>query len=280
MKPFLHLICGVLVGLASAVSQGHAETAGATYASEQVTLQLRAEEPDADGLIRAALLVDLAPGWKTYWRDPGEAGIPPTLDLSASRNLGPATIGFPAPHRFGDEYGMSNGYSAPMAVAFSLTEKLPGETTEIRLKVMLGVCQQICIPVQAELALTLPDGDETGQVADAFARLPAANDPATGIAGASLSDDGKHLVITTAEPLDPAAGDVFVAGPRGWSFGAPDGRTADGDGAEISLPVLSRPRQLPPEPLTVDAVLTQPSGAVEARHLVVASPPIGSTPVP
>ena len=275
--PTLH---GALFALAAMAVPSHAETGGATYESEQVMLQLMAEKPDADGRIRAALLVDLAPGWKTYWRDPGEAGIPPMLDLSASRNLGPATIGYPAPHRFGDEYGMSNGYSAPMAVAFTLTETLPGETTEIRMKLMLGVCQKICVPVQADLALTLPDGSEDGRVAEAFSALPAENDRATGIAGARLSEDGKHLVLVTAGPLDPASSDVFVAGPRGWSFGPPESRTAEAGGVAVSLPVFSRPRQLPPEPLEVDAVLTRGDKAVEARHLTVASPSNGSTPAP
>lgn len=275
--------------LAIALASVDARADAARFESDQVNLQLVAETPRSDGTIRAALRIDLAPGWKTYWRDPGEAGIPPSFDFSGSRNTGPARIGFPAPHRFSDGYGMSNGYSGDMAVTFVVPQTAPGEATDIRLKIMLGVCEKICIPVQAELALGVPasvmsqavGASAAGRaVAEAFAALPPASALGTGIVGARLTPDGTYLLVVTAAPLDPATSDLFVAGPRGWSFGPPEDRAAEGAGTRLSLPVLSRPRQLPAEGLTVDAVVIEGSASTEVRELKVAASPDGSTPLP
>ena len=280
-------VCGALLAIALASVDARADPARSE--SDQVNLQLVAEAPGADGTIRAALLIDLAPGWKTYWRDPGEAGIPPSFDFSESHNTGPAWIGFPAPHRFSDGYGLSNGYSGDMAVTFVLPQTARGETTDLRLKIMLGVCEKICVPVQAELALDVPvtvmstadSGSSAGSpVARAFAALPPASEPGNGIVGARLTADGTHLLVSTAAPLDPATSDLFVAGPRGWSFGPPEDRAAEGTGTRVSLPVLSRPRQLPAQGLNVDAVLTEGSASAEVRELTVATSPDGSTPLP
>jgi len=250
----------------------------ATLVSAEATLRLVAAAPDAEGLVRAALLVDLAPGWKTYWRDPGDAGIPPTLDFSASRNLGPAIVRYPAPHRFGDDYGTSNGYSEPMAFAIELPETQRGNITELRLKLMLGVCQKICVPLSAELALPLPSADGTEEVVAAFASLPALNQVATGIRDARLSADGKALVVQAAASVD-ASSDLFVAGPKGWSFGAPEAAKAE-SGMVFTLPVLARPRKPQEGPLLVDAVLASGEAAVEARALAVGSATDGSTAAP
>ena len=55
---------------------------------------------DEKGVLQGALEIDLKPGWKTYWRDPGDAGVPPTIDATASSNVASAELSFPAPHRF------------------------------------------------------------------------------------------------------------------------------------------------------------------------------------
>src|SRR5262245_43732610 len=61
---------------------------------------LTSGRPDEHGVLRGALEIDLKPGWKTYWLDPGDAGVPPSLDVSGSRNVSTAELQFPAPHRF------------------------------------------------------------------------------------------------------------------------------------------------------------------------------------
>ena len=42
----------------------------------------------------------MAPGWKIYWRSPGDAGFPPTIDWSRSTNLAAVAIDWPVPQRY------------------------------------------------------------------------------------------------------------------------------------------------------------------------------------
>ena len=264
----LWLLVVPLAGFPQSVSG--AEDAAARYTSEEATLTLVAEEPDANGDFRVALVIDLAAGWKTYWTDPGDAGIPPSIDLSGSRNAIAQPPSFPAPHRFGDAFGSSNGYSQPMAVALRMREELASEKTEIRAKVFIGVCRDICIPVSADL-VAIPGKDRDGMVASAFAALPGAGDPAHRIVGAALSSDLATLTVSViTQNADEA--DVFVAGPEGWGFGTPAPAIGDGDRWTFALPVQSKPRHAqaasaPP----FDIVLTSQAGAVEARA-VIATP--------
>ena len=102
------------------------------------------------------LEIDLKPGWKTYWRDPGDAGVPPTLDASASSNIASAELSFPAPHRFDDGFAIWAGYKEPVSlpVAFTLTDARQPATIDA--KVFLGICETICIPVQATFSSIRP----------------------------------------------------------------------------------------------------------------------------
>src|SRR5690606_16478618 len=76
--------------------------------------------PDENGVLRGALEIRLKRGWKTYWRDPGSSGVPPTLDVAVGDRTAPVEIGFPAPQRFDDGYAEWAGYDEPVALALSL----------------------------------------------------------------------------------------------------------------------------------------------------------------
>ena len=66
--------------------------------------------PEADGTYRAALEIRAQDGWKTYWRYPGDSGIPTSADFSGSGNVAAATLAFPAPERHEDPYSTTIGY--------------------------------------------------------------------------------------------------------------------------------------------------------------------------
>jgi suppressor for copper-sensitivity B len=102
--------------------------------------------------------IQLAPGWKTYWRDPGEAGVPPAFDWTGSRNVAGAEIAFPAPKRF-ESYGSESfGYAGEVVLPVSVALEAAGLAAEVRLTLDYAVCKEICLPVRAELALALPAG--------------------------------------------------------------------------------------------------------------------------
>lgn len=98
----------------------------------------------------------LQPNWKTYWRMPGDAGIPPSFDWTGSVNLGPVEVGYPAPSIFVDQGGVTIGYKS--AVTFPVVTRPPDSKapTQVKVELALGICREICIPVEAKLSLDIP----------------------------------------------------------------------------------------------------------------------------
>lgn len=115
----------------------------------------------ADGYHHAALSITLAPGWKTYWRTPGAAGIPPVFDWSASRNISNVTVDFPVPDVFVDNGMRSIGYENQ--VVFPLTLHVPknAETVSLKGEVTIGVCEDICIPMDFRINADLGNSHTT-----------------------------------------------------------------------------------------------------------------------
>lgn len=98
------------------------------------------------GTYLGALRLTLSDGWKTYWRAPGDAGIPPQFDWSGSRNLGSMDITWPTPHVF-DQNGMQSiGYTTQVVLPVEITPADPTRPVHLRGKVDIGLCKDVCIP--------------------------------------------------------------------------------------------------------------------------------------
>lgn len=105
----------------------------------------------------AGLRITLAPGWKTYWRAPGDAGIPPRVDFSGSDNVASARFFWPVPEVF-DQNGMrSIGYHDQVVIPVEIARHAPGP---MRLSggLEIGVCEEICIPMRLAFDAALPTG--------------------------------------------------------------------------------------------------------------------------
>ncbi len=101
------------------------------------------------------LRVDLAYGWKTYWRSPGDSGVPPSFDWSGSENVKKVDVKWPAPKRFVDEAGQSIGYKKHVLLPLIITPEDPARPVTLKLKMFYGVCSDICVPVQAGMGVVL-----------------------------------------------------------------------------------------------------------------------------
>jgi len=191
---------------------------------------------EADGARVAALVLDLAPGWKTYWRNPGAAGIPPSFDWSHSANLASAEVMWPAPHLF-ESFGLTTiGYKEGVVFPVRLVPKDPGAPIELALNLAVGVCRDICVLEETALkARVYGAGDAAGAalVAEAERAVPR---PAAelGLTGATcrISGAGKKRrfdaeLSFTATLRAPV---VLLEGPEFAWFGPaetterPDGR--------------------------------------------------------
>ncbi len=112
----------------------------------------------SDGTHMAGLLIRLAPGWKTYWRAPGEAGIPPNLRLRDRRGLEGAEIYWPVPEVFHTNGMRSIGYSQDVVLPLQLTVAEGHGPLRLSGRIEIGVCQDICMPVTLNLRGMLPVG--------------------------------------------------------------------------------------------------------------------------
>ena len=152
----------VLLSLAAIGPGGSAwAAAGSWIDHEQSRLRLIAAGPAEEdgtgaGALNLGLQFELEPGWKIYWRSPGEAGYPPVVDWSGSENLTGARINWPVPHRF-SLFGFETfGYKDAVVLPVDARAERPDQPVRIRAAITYLTCNEICIPREAVLALDLP----------------------------------------------------------------------------------------------------------------------------
>ena len=184
------LLAGAIVG-ASLWLGSHA-TAQALRPSDIVQADIRPGWRTDRGTIMAALHLRLARDWITYWRHPGESGIPPRLDLSGSGNLEGARLHWPAPRLFDKAGFLSIGYKHDLVLPLELTPANASRPVDLRAALSIGVCDDVCIPVDMEFAVAL---DGRGAPDSAIRRALASGPQSARAAG--LSD--LHCRVQPAE---------------------------------------------------------------------------------
>ena len=221
-----------------------------------------AGKSDTEGRLRGILDIELKPGWKTYWRDPGDAGVPPAIDASTNPNIVGAEFDFPAPQRHDEGDYQWAGYDYPLGLPVTFTLKDPAGSTAIDAAVFLGVCETICVPVQAKLALDPADDpddpDDASIVSAAFAAIPPAATSEFGVKLAEKAGDRKAVLQATF-PGNPESAELFIAGEDGYVFATPAKEVRDGK-TFFSLEV-TRPEETP-KGVGVPYTLVTDAGAV------------------
>ena len=184
--------------------------------------------------LRAGVEIKLQPGWKTYWRYPGDSGVPPGFDFSGSENLGTAKVLYPAPHLFSDEAGNSLGYKDSVIFPLQVTAKQPGKPVKLHLKLDYAICEKLCVPAQGSAALALAAGEsaQDATLSEAEARVPQKVTAAqAGLTVRRVNNAAKPLIMVDLKAPAGAPVDIFVEGPTPeWALpipkpapGAPDG---------------------------------------------------------
>jgi DsbC/DsbD-like thiol-disulfide interchange protein len=176
----------------------------------------------ASGTQMAGLRLTLAPGWKTYWRAPGEGGIPPAFGWAGSQNIASTQFHWPTPEVI-DQNGMrSFGYHNQVVIPIEVTPTIAGALTHLQGEVEIGVCLDICVPMRLTFSADLPPTTHRDvAIATALFDNPMSGAEA-GLTRATCavapSNDG--IWVTTVMDL-PATGDpevvVIEAGdPQVW----------------------------------------------------------------
>ncbi len=182
------------------------------------------------------LQVRLQPGWKIYWRSPGDAGFPPNLDWSASDNLAEAQVSWPVPERF-SLFGLETfGYHDEVVLPIEARVARAGEALSLHAAIGYLICEEICIPYKGELTLDLPAGAETrgpeALLIEQFAALVPGDGSDVGLSleSAALAGtaEAPRLQVVARSTQAFESPDVIVEGPPGFDFGKPEVSLSEG----------------------------------------------------
>jgi DsbC/DsbD-like thiol-disulfide interchange protein len=178
-------------------------------------------------VLMGGIAFQLEPGWKTYWRTPGDSGVPPRFDFSKSDNIEAVTVLWPAPMKFDDGAGgYSLGYNNQVVLPLRIVAKSADKPVTLRADINYAVCEKLCIPVEAsaELAITSVASTEDSAL---FAALDTVPKPANvgdpnPLTIRDVKRDGKSTVLVDVAVPDARAVNLFVEGPTPhWALPVP-----------------------------------------------------------
>lgn len=198
----------------------------------------------ADGGVSAGVEIELAPAWYTYWRNPGEAGVPPQFDFGGSDNVETVAVHYPVPERHDDGVSVSVIYRDQVVFPLTVRPGDAGAPVRLTLDASFGVCSTVCIPSRASAEVTVPaaaaaDPLSEAKIAQYRARLPGAPQPGRfEIAAVAVADAA--LTIDVLAPAGTPA-DLFADGPEGWYLGQPEFAARQGGLLRYRLSLAGRP---------------------------------------
>jgi DsbC/DsbD-like thiol-disulfide interchange protein len=178
-------------------------------------------------VLLGGIAFQLQPGWKTYWRTPGDSGVPPRFDFSKSENIEAVTILWPAPTKFDDGAGgHSLGYKNQIVLPLRIVAKNADKPVMLRAGINYAVCEKLCIPVEAiaELAFASVASTEDSAL---FAALDTVPKPASigdpnPLTIRDVKRDGKSSVLVDVATPDAREVSLFVEGPTpDWALPVP-----------------------------------------------------------
>lgn len=220
---------------------------------------------------RMALEIELDPGWHTYWRSPGEAGLPPEIEARTDEgtNVAFLTFSYPAPQRFTAEDLQTAGYTERVAFPLAVTLIDPNQGATLETAVTLTVCKDICVQHHLTPQLSLPQGpaqkgEDAALVEAAYASVPRPAEK-EGYKVTNIERGPNDLKITVESPHPFASPDIFIETEKDLAFTAP--QTILSDDKKTALFTLTL-QDAPPEgfsfeglPLTL--TITNGTEAVE-----------------
>lgn len=182
-------------------------------------------------VLRAGVEMKLAANWKTYWRYPGDSGVPPRFDFTLSKNVKSVSVSWPAPRRFSDEGGSSIGYKDGVVFPLHIVAQDPSQPVTLQLGLEYAICEKLCIPEagRAELVLSSGPSAHEAALAAAEARVPkraAVGEGSGRLAIRAVRREGEwphpQVVVDVAASTD-ANVELFAEGPNpDWALPLPE----------------------------------------------------------
>jgi DsbC/DsbD-like thiol-disulfide interchange protein len=216
------------------VCSAHAQDASAWDKQDHAAARLIAgtmiAKPESS-VVRAGLEIRLQPGWKTYWRYPGDSGSPPSFSFAGSENVKSVTVQWPAPEEFPDGAGgHAIGYKGDVILPLVVTPADPARATSLHLKLNYAICGNLCVPGEAALQVPLPGSSASETtLAKAEQQVPrriALGATAYGLGIRSVqrvAGSGHERVVVEVAAPEGAPVELFVEGPTPeWALPIPE----------------------------------------------------------
>ena len=226
---FLTPLILLLVSFAMPLKAQAAESAWLEHEIVKLRLISASETAGESGVLSLGLEMQLQEGWKTYWRTPGDAGLPTQIFVDPIAMTGTkAQLHYPTPERF-SLFGLDTfGYGKRVILPIDMHLGAAFQAQNIQLTVEALVCSDICVPVQGPLALSLETGPLRPSIyGQDLAKIRALLPKKTSqFATVSLADETQdpdakgHLLVTLQAPM--AVADILVEGVAGASFSPPE----------------------------------------------------------
>jgi DsbC/DsbD-like thiol-disulfide interchange protein len=178
-------------------------------------------------VLLGGIAFQLQPGWKTYWRNPGDSGVPPRFDFSKSDNIEAVTVLWPAPMAFDDgASGYSLGYKGQVVLPLRIVPKSTDRPVTLRADINYAVCEKLCVPVEAsaELPFASVASTEDSALSAALDTVPKpanVGDP-NPLTIRDVKREGKASVTVDVISPDGQPVSLFVEGPTpDWALPVP-----------------------------------------------------------
>ncbi len=217
------LAASLLTAPLASVARAQGADASGWAASAKSRARLISAGGLADGAYRVGVEIALTGDALTYWRMPGDAGVPPTFDFAASQNVAAAEVAYPAPERHDEGGAEAFGWRGAVVFPVRVTPKDPTLPVTLDLQLNYAACEKICVPAEGRLTLALaptrPASAHAADIAAWQARAPTKLADWSRRFTFSVMDGAKKPAWRVTVADAPAGGDdLFAEGPEGWYF--------------------------------------------------------------
>lgn len=216
-----------------------------------------------DGSRIAAVELDLLPGWKTYWRSPGDSGLPPSFDWGGSSNLADITFHWPAPEAIRSGDSLTMGYHGKLVLPFTATPADPDKPVELQAQMDFGLCDNVCVPAHVVLTSVAPQTTPHPAIQDALDRVPT---PTEGGLACKLVEvaDGMQVRVTLPDNDITLAALELTSPQDVWVSGTVIEQSENGEIAVADfVPPSGKPFPLDPAQVRLTMIDSSENGAHE-----------------
>ncbi len=237
--------------------------------------------------VKLGLHFKMKKGWKIYWRSPGDAGFPPSLNWEKSENLASAKFGWPLPSRFSVSGLQTLGYKKEVVFPITATVKDASQGLKLRAGLNYLVCDDICIPYKTSLSFDIPVGTTPDRMSDNYHLISqyTAKVPGDGkahnlsIESVETTGDFKEIEkdvrkgfirIKAKSSIPFSKPDIFIEGPELTFYGLPKvSLNHDGSTATINVAVTEEEKA---KIVNASLRLTLRDGARSAERTLTVTP--------